>query len=79
MHHEAAGPSHDKHAGHTPAMFKRKFWVALLLTLPTLLFSPTVQGWFGVNLGFAGSNYIPAVLGSVIFVYGGLIFLKGCA
>lgn len=68
---------HDKHAGHSPAMFKRKFWISLLLTLPTLLFSPTVQGWFGVDLGFSGSNYIPAVLGSIIFVYGGLIFLKG--
>lgn len=68
---------HDKHAGHSPAMFKRKFWISLLLTMPTLLFSPTVQGWFGVDLGFSGSNYIPAVLGSIIFVYGGLIFLKG--
>ena len=68
---------HDKHAGHSPAMFKRKFWVALLLTLPTLLFSPTVQGWVGLNFEFTGSTYIPAVLGSIIFVYGGLIFLKG--
>lgn len=68
---------HDKHEGHSPAMFKRKFWISLLLTLPTLLFSPTVQGWFGLDLGFMGSEYIPALLGSVIFVYGGLIFLRG--
>ena len=68
---------YDKHAGHSPAMFKRKFWISLLLTLPTLLFSPTVQGWFGLDLGFTGSEYIPAILGSIIFVYGGLIFLRG--
>ena len=73
----AGHQAHDKHAGHSPAMFKRKFWISLLLTLPTLLFSPTVQGWFGLDLSFSGSEYIPALLGSIIFVYGGLIFLRG--
>ncbi|HTJ73675.1 MAG TPA: heavy metal translocating P-type ATPase [Verrucomicrobiae bacterium] len=71
-HHE----SHDKHAGHDPAMFKTKFWLSLLLTAPTLLFSPTVQNWLGLRIEFAGSSYIPAVLGIVIFFYGGLVFIK---
>lgn len=71
-HHE----SHDKHAGHDPAMFKTKFWLSLLLTVPTLLFSPTVQNWLGLRVEFAGSSYIPAVLGIVIFFYGGLVFIK---
>ncbi len=69
--------NHDKHTGHSPGLFKRKFWVSLLLTLPTLLFSPTVQGWFGLDLGFTGSDYVPALLGSIIFIYGGLVFLRG--
>ena len=67
---------HDKHAGHSPNMLKQKFWLSLLLTIPTLVFSHTVQSWFGVNWMFTGSEYIPAVFGIVIFFYGGLVFLK---
>lgn len=68
---------HDKHAGHSPNMFKQKFWLSLLLTIPTLLFSHTVQGWLGFELMFPGSEYIPAIFGAIIFFYGGLVFLKG--
>lgn len=69
-------PGHDKHAGHSPAMFKQKFWLSLLLTIPTLVFSQTVQGWWGLSWKFTGSEYIPAIFGITIFVYGGLVFLK---
>ncbi|QQG51370.1 MAG: heavy metal translocating P-type ATPase [Candidatus Saccharibacteria bacterium] len=68
---------HDKHAGHSPNMFKNKFWLSLLFTVPALLFSHTVQGWLGFELMFSGSEYIPAVFGTLIFFYGGLVFLKG--
>lgn len=68
---------HDKHEGHNPEAFKKKFWLSLALTIPALLFSETVQGWLGLKLAFPGSNYIPAVFGTVIFFYGGLVFLKG--
>ena len=68
--------AHDKHAGHSPNMFKQKFWLSLILTIPTLLFSPTIQGWLGFDLIFPGSDYIPAVMGMIIFFYGGLVFLK---
>lgn len=68
--------SHDKHAGHSPNMFKQKFWLSLLLTIPTLLFSHTVQGWLGFELMFPGSEFIPAVFGTIIFFYGGLVFLR---
>lgn len=68
--------SHDKHAGHDPDMFKQKFWLSLLLTIPTLIFSHTVQSWFGINWMFTGSEYIPAIFGTTIFFYGGLVFLK---
>lgn len=67
---------HDKHAGHSPNMFKQKFWLSLLLTIPTLLFSHTVQGWLGFELIFPGSEYIPAIFGTAIFFYGGLLFLR---
>lgn len=71
--------THDKHAGHSPNMFKRKFWLSLLLTIPTLLFSHTVQIWLGFELTFAGSELLPAVFGTLIFFYGGFVFLKGAA
>lgn len=71
-----AHAEHDKHAGHSPDMFRQKFWLSLLFTIPTLVFSHTVQRWFGVDWAFAGSEYIPPVFGIVIFFYGGLVFLK---
>lgn len=67
---------HDKHAGHSPNVFKKKFWLSLALTLPVLLFSTTVQSWFGLNLSFAGSEFIPAIFGIILFWYGGLVFLR---
>lgn len=76
-HNHAEGAAHDKHAGHSPNMFKQKFWLSLVLTLPAVLFSQTVQGWIGLHWQFAGMDYIPAALGVAIFFYGGLIFLKG--
>lgn len=76
-HNHAVGHSdHDKHAGHDPVMFRQKFWISLLLTVPTLIFSHTIQTWLGFELSFAGSEYIPAIFGVGIFVYGGLVFLK---
>lgn len=74
-HHGGHG-DHDKHAGHSPEMFKQKFWLTLILTIPVLAFSHTVQDWLGIHFGFPGSEYIPAVLGTFIFFYGGLVFLK---
>lgn len=75
--HEAhENPNHGHHTGHSPNMFKQKFWLSLLLTIPTLIFSPTVQQWFNVRLAFPGSEHIPAIFGTIIFFYGGLVFLK---
>jgi len=68
---------HDEHAGHDPQMFKRKFWLSLLFTIPTLYFSQTISELIGYQVPeFTGSSYIPAVFGIAIFLYGGLVFLK---
>ncbi|MEX1141940.1 MAG: heavy metal translocating P-type ATPase [Thermoleophilaceae bacterium] len=74
--HEAARP-HDKHAGHSPEMFRRRFWVALALTVPVLLLSEPVQDWLGFTLDPAGGDLVPPILGTVVFVYGGRVFLVG--
>ncbi len=70
--------SHGEHAGHSVAMFRSRFWLTLALSVPVVYFSPM----FGHLLGymppaFAGSAWVSPVLGTVIFFYGGLPFLKG--
>jgi Cu2+-exporting ATPase len=80
--HEAtahdAHAAHDRHAGHSVAMFRDRFWITLLLTLPTLVWSEMIQGWFGFTAPvFAGSAYIPAVFGTAVYLYGGWVFLVG--
>jgi P-type Cu2+ transporter len=70
--------SHDRHAGHSVAMFPDKFWLTLILTLPVVAWSGEVQHWLGYTAPtFPGSQYIPAFLGTVVFLYGGSVFIRG--
>ena len=70
--------SHDRHAGHSVAVFRDKFWLSFTLTIPTVIWSPEVQLWFGYTAAsFPGSRFIPAILGTIVFVYGGLVFVRG--
>ncbi|MEO8105296.1 MAG: heavy metal translocating P-type ATPase [Candidatus Saccharibacteria bacterium] len=66
----------DKHAGHSPNMFKQKFWWSLALTTPVLIFSNSVQHWLHYSLAFSGSEYISPLFGLILFWYAGLVFLK---
>ena len=76
--HSAHDHSAHDHSAHDPAQFKRKFWVSLALTIPTLVFSTGLQDILGLTgPRFAGSEFIPAVFGTALFFYGGLVFLKG--
>jgi len=73
-----AHPSHDRHAGHSVAMFRDKFWLSFALTIPVIFWSTDVQNWLGYTApSFPGSKFIPAILGTVVFVYGGLVFIRG--
>ncbi len=70
--------SHDRHAGHSVAMFRDKFWLSFALTIPVVFWSSDVQHWLGYTApSFPGSKFIPALLGTVVFVYGGLVFVRG--
>src|SRR6266852_1069372 len=70
--------SHDRHAGHSVAMFRDKFWLSLGLTIPVVFWSTDVQRWLGYTApSFLGSKFIPATLGTVVFIYGGLVFIRG--
>jgi P-type Cu2+ transporter len=74
----AAHMGHDRHAGHSVAMFRDKFWLTLILTLPVLAWSGEVQHWLGYTAPtFPASEYIPAFLGTIVFLYGGSVFIRG--
>src|SRR5712691_10301833 len=70
--------SHDRHAGHSVAMFRDKSWLSFALAIPVVIWSTDVQHWLGYTApSFPGSKFIPATLGTVVFVYGGLVFIRG--
>ena len=77
--HEHNGHAdHDKHAGHSVQMFRDKFWITLLLTIPALIWGHMLQSALGYTApSFPGSHLIPAIFGTAVFFYGGWIFIKG--
>jgi P-type Cu2+ transporter len=76
--HAEHNMGHDRHAGHSVAMFRDKFWLSFALTIPVVLWSPDVQHWLGYTApSFPGSKLIPPILGTVVFVYGGIVFIRG--
>ena len=59
-------------------MFRDRFWLSLALTIPVVVLSSDVQQWFGYGLPtFPGSVLLPAILGTIVFGYGGLVFIRG--
>ena len=79
MHDHSGHAGHD-HSGHDHSGhgdFKKQFWWSLVLTLPIMYFSMTVHQLLGYPMPvFFGSEYIPAVLGVILFFTGGRVFLK---
>ncbi len=74
--HDDRGDHKADHTGHEQ-MFRTRFWWSLLLTVPVLLYSPTIQSWLGFTApAFPGSQWVPIIFSLVIFVYGGLPFLQ---
>ncbi len=73
------GHSHHDHHQHMVADFRKRFWIALGLTIPVLLLSPMIQKFLGLGeaLRFSGDLVVSFFLSSVIFFYGGWPFLKG--
>lgn len=67
---------HVDHSGHEE-MFRRRFWVSLVLSIPVLLYSPMLQGWLNFSMPeFAGSSWITTLFSTVVFIYGGVPFLQ---
>ena len=58
-------------------MFRRRFWVSLVLSLPVIFFSKFIQDVFGYTApSFPGSAWITPVLAVIVFAYGGVPFLS---
>ncbi len=73
-----AHAGHDKHAGHSVEMFRDKFWISLLLTIPTVIWGHMLARLTGYTPPtFPGSQWIAPVFGTAVFFYGGLVFLRG--
>jgi len=74
---EHAG-AHDRHQGHSVEIVWDRFWMTLLLTIPTLVWSDMVQAWVRFSAPtFPGSVYIPPTFGTAVYLYGGWVFLAG--
>ncbi len=73
----ANGTDYDKHAGHSTNIFKKKFWISFVLTIPIVLNAAVVQEFFGYTaIEFPGKAYIELLVASIIFFYGGWIFIS---
>lgn len=67
---------HADHSGHED-MFRTRFWISLLLSIPVLLYTPMLQMWFGFRMPeFVGSQWMAALFAVIVFVYGGVPFIK---
>ncbi len=75
--HAGHGAAHGvDHTGHE-LLFRNRFWVCLVLTLPVLLYSHMLQMWFGFTMpSFVGSQWIGPLFAGIIFAYGGVPFLQ---
>jgi len=68
----------SKHAGHRAEDFLKKFWLSLILTLPIVFYSDIFGRLTKIQLPtFAGLDFVILILASIIFFYGGWVFILG--
>jgi len=69
---------HGPHA-HSVSDFRRRFWIAIALTVPVVLLSRMIQHVLGLGdkLSFPGDQLVQFVFASAVFFYGGWPFLNG--
>lgn len=76
--HDGESPreTFDKHRGHSTSAFRTKFWVSLLFSIPVVFYADVVQNLLNYQApAFLGSQYVPFLLSSIIFFYGGSVFI----
>jgi P-type Cu2+ transporter len=76
MDMEGKQAGHVDHSGHED-LFRRRFWISLLLSIPVLLYTPMLQMWFGFRMpDFFGSQWVMPLFAGVVFLYGGVPFIQ---
>ena len=76
-HADARAGAHRGHGGHAE-LFRRKFWLSLALTAPTVLYSSMVQRWLGYAAPrIPGHTAVAPLFGTLVFLWGGPVFLRG--
>ena len=71
---DASAMDHTEHHRRMAEDFKRRFFIAVPLTVIVLILSPKIQEWFGFSLDFPLRNFALFALGSVIALFGGWPF-----
>ena len=86
QHHNHSNHSHNHHKGHDHGAmdhsahggdFKKKFFVSLFLGIPIILMAPMMGIELPFQFTFPGSEWVVLILGTILFFYGGMPFLKG--
>ena len=78
QHEPVAHEMHDRHAGHSSEMFRDRFWLSMVFTIPAVLWSEHIQMLLRYRApAVPGATWIPAVFGTLVFLYGGRAFLQG--
>lgn len=73
--HEHTGhDSHNKQKGHNVADFWKRLIISTIISIPVLILSSMMQSWFDSGVSFPSDKYVPAVLFTCIFIYGGYQF-----
>ena len=59
-------------------MFRDRFWISAILTVPAVIWSGHIEMLLHYRApAVPGANWIPAVFGTLVFLYGGRAFLQG--
>ena len=76
MGEESEHAGHVDHSGHED-LFRKRFWVSLLLSIPVLLYTPMLQMWLGFRVPeFMGSQWVLPIFSIIVFLYGGVPFIQ---
>ena len=77
-HETLAMSNHDRHAGHSVAMFRNRFWMSLVVTIPILASGHMLRSLTGLHPPeLPGSSWLLPLLGTALYFYGGWPFLQG--
>jgi P-type Cu2+ transporter len=76
-HGEHPADSSGGHEHHHAEDFRRRFWIALILSAPVIAFSPMIRDWLSLPEVTEVQEAVAPVFGTIVFLYGGRPFLEG--